>query len=120
MGIERVPPDPKPSREGTRICEWCDVEPADWDYEVDGVKKSFNFAGDYTPPPPPPETSEDRRRKIACYRGIVRDMRHKASRQARRMTWGERANVRQLLDDIAALEAAEEASRVEGSVTDAH
>jgi hypothetical protein len=51
----------------------------------------------------------DRIARLDCYRGIVRDLRHTASRDGRRMTPVERATVRDLLDDIAALEA-EEAS----------
>jgi hypothetical protein len=56
--------------------------------------------------------SLDRRAKIACYRGIVRELREKSSREHRRMTWLERQTVRDLLGDIARLERDEEAFRV--------
>jgi hypothetical protein len=61
-------------------------------------------------PDPLTLSSDDRRAKVATYRDIVRHYRQLSSREGRRMTWLERATVRDLLDDIAALEAAEEAS----------
>jgi hypothetical protein len=57
--------------------------------------------------PPPPLTSADRRARIACYHGIIREMRQRSSREGRRMTWAERWHVNDLLADIEALEAEE-------------